>query len=179
MNTYQVYRNRYTSDTMNVNMDTGELVESYEDTHYLVPIDISGIGSKEQYDSLITEHIGKKKYRLVISPVLLDLVVDKVIPMSTLCIFCLLGQKVGYRNMVYTNTKELIEGSGYGRTHISRALSELSINGFIRECDNKLKEKGDRLILVSPLYFFLGYYPHRDGVIKDWYKGDNTSLKSL
>lgn len=155
-------------DTWEVDSLTGELLQREEEL-YINPIDVYSIVNRTMYSKLVIEHTGKRKYRLSVSPLLLDLVVDKGLTIPSLSIFCLLGQKVSYRNIIYTTTRELIEGSGYSRQTVSNSLSELSINGFIRECRNSLEGRDDRLILISPLYFFLGYYPHRDNLIKDWY----------
>jgi len=115
--------------------------------------------------------VGKRKFRLWVSPMLLDIVIEKQISIPAISILCLLGQKIGYNNMVYTTAKDISEGSGYVRQTVSSALVELGQAGFVKEVDNKLKEKDSRFLLVNPLYFFLGFYPHRDTLIKDWMLG--------
>jgi DNA-binding transcriptional ArsR family regulator len=158
-------------DRWYVDTHTGEIREWVGEATYLLPIDISKIDSRQVYDSLVKERVGKRKFRLWVSPMLLDIVIEKQISIPAISILCLLGQKIGYNNMVYTTAKDISEGSGYVRQTVSSALGELGQAGFVKEVDNKLKEKDSRFLLVNPLYFFLGFYPHRDTLIKDWMLG--------
>jgi DNA-binding MarR family transcriptional regulator len=154
-----------------VDPETGELYEvESSSTYYLPPLDISSITSRELYDSIVKVRL-KKFMKLKISPILLDVIVDRGLSIPAMSVLCLLGQKIGYNNMVYTSVKELVDGSGYIRQTVSNAIGELKDNGMLREVDNKLKEKESRLFLVNPLYFFLGYYPNRDKLLNEWMLG--------
>jgi DNA-binding transcriptional ArsR family regulator len=160
-------------DTWILNTLTGELTQDAEETNknprpYLDPIDIPSITSLEEYTKVIKEKTYRRRYKLWICPLLLDIITEKHISIPALSLLCLLGRKVGYNNMVYTSTKELAEGCGYSRQTISSSLSELKGCGLIKEPNPKLVGKDDRFILVSPLYFFLGYYPYRDVLLRDW-----------
>ena len=155
-----------------VDYTTGEVYEVRSvDITYLQPIDISAIGSKIRFDEIVRERISRRRYRLWVSPMLLDMVVEKQISIPSLSVLCLLGQKIGYNNMVYTTFKDICIGSGYVRQTVSGAIAELKEKGLLRECSHKLEERDSRFFLVNPLYFFLGYYPHRDNLIKDWIMG--------
>ena len=154
-----------------VDPETGELYEvESNNTYYLPPLDISSITSREVYDPVVKARL-KKFMKLKISPILLDVIVDRGLSIPAMSILCLLGQKIGYNNMVYTSVKELVDGSGYIRQTVSNAIGELKDNGMLREVDNKLKEKESRFFLVNPLYFFLGYYPNRDKLLNEWMLG--------
>jgi DNA-binding MarR family transcriptional regulator len=153
-----------------VDKNTGEILEVVKDIPYQQPIDISSIVSREIFEGVVNLR-RKKWYKLWISPLVLDIVIDRGISIPALSVLCLLGQRIGYNNMVYTTSKDLMVGSGYGRQAVSGAISELKQSGYIREVDNKLQERDSRFFLVNPLYFFLGYFPHRDNLIKDWMRG--------
>lgn len=159
-------------DRWYINKDTGEITEKIaSDIMYLPPIDISTITSRDVYDRLVAGRTSRRKYRLWVSPLLLDIVIERGMSIPALSILCYLGRNVGYNNMVYVTMKEIQEGSGYVRQTISTALTELKGRGFIREVSNKLEEKDSRFLLISPLYFFLGYYPNRDTLLRDWMLG--------
>lgn len=158
-------------DRWAVDPETGELYEVGErGSYYLPPLDISAITSKEIYDSVVKARV-KRFMKLKISPILLDVIVDRGLSIPAMSVLCLLGQKIGYNNMVYTSIKELVEGSGYIRQTVSGAIMELKEVGMVREVNNKLKEKESRFFLVNPLYFFLGYYPNRDKLLNEWMLG--------
>lgn len=161
-----------TTSNYAVDYSTGEIYEVRAvDISYLQPIDISAIGSKGIFENIVKERLSRKRYRLWVSPMLLDMVVEKQISIPSLSVLCLLGQKIGYNNMVYTTFKDICLGSGYVRQTVSNAITELKEKGLLRECSHKLEERDSRFFLVNPLYFFLGYYPHRDNLIKDWMLG--------
>lgn len=167
MNEKQVSSN---GDRWVVDEYTGELYEYREVIpQYQQPIDISTITSLEAYQELLTQKIGGRKFKLQVSPLLLDVVVDKVLTIPAISLFCLLGQKIGYNTIVYTSVGGLVKETGYVRQTVSLALSELKDKGFVKEPDVRLNRKGDRLLLVSPLYFFLGHFYNRDNCIKDWF----------
>lgn len=155
-----------------VDLDTGETYEEGKgrEVYYLPPLELSAITSREVYDSVVRARY-KKFMKLKISPILLDIIVERGLSIPAMSVLCLLGQKIGYNNMVYTSVKELVEGSGYIRQTVSAALGELKDGGMVREVDNKLKEKESRFLLVNPLYFFLGYYPNRDKLLNEWMLG--------
>jgi DNA-binding transcriptional ArsR family regulator len=157
-------------DTWYVDKVTGEIYQrrSHVDISYLAPVDIHNIKSRDVYNRVVVERTNNKRYRLWVCPLLLDMVIERNVSIPALSILCLLGRKVGYNNMVYTTTKELCEDGRYSRQTVSTALSELREGGFIREPNSKLEGKDDRFILISPLYFFLGYYPYRDVLLRDW-----------
>lgn len=154
---------------------TGEIVDYVvskgvvRDISYPPPIDISTINSKEIFDHIIKQRVGKKRYQLWVGSVLLDLVVGKQYHPSVFGMFCYLGQSIKYNNMVYTNTKEMGEGAGYNRDTVRRVISQLIAGGLIKDVGNKLENPIERLFLVNPRYFFLGYYPYRNVLVKDWY----------
>jgi hypothetical protein len=155
-----------------VDYNTGEaFLVTAENVSYLAPLDIKTIVSQETFNQVVKERMYRKRYRLWVSPMLLDMVIERQISIPSLSILCLLGQQIGYNNMVYTSIKKLSEGSGYVRQTVSSAVVELKSHGLLREPENKLEERESRFFLVNPLYFFLGYYPHRDNLIKDWIMG--------
>lgn len=155
-----------------VDVDTGEILSAGQSgSGYIKPIDISAIVAKDIYEEVVRSRVGKRRYKLWISPLLLDVVIDKALTIPALSVLCFLGQKIGYNNMVYITLREIGEGSGYGRQAVSKALTELRRKGFLREVGNKLEERDSRFFLVNPLYFFLGYYPVRDLLLKDWVMG--------
>lgn len=155
-----------------IDTETGEIVEKVgRDIFYLPPIDLSIITSKRIFDEVVSQRLSRKRYRLWVSPLLLDVVIERNVSIPALSILCYLGQKIGYNNMVYTTFKEIQEGSGYVRQTVSYAISELKSRNLLREVSNKLEERDSRFFLINPLYFFLGYYPNRDNLIKDWMLG--------
>lgn len=169
MNDYDVSSN---GDRWYVDTHTGEIREWVGEANYLLPIDLATITSREIFDRVVSDRIGKRRnLKLWISPLMLDVVVERRLSIPAISILCLLGQKIAYNNMVYTTAKDISEGSGYVRQTVSTALQELIMSGFVREVGNKLKEKDSRFLLVNPLYFFIGFYPHRDNLIKDWMIG--------
>ncbi len=166
----------YTSDIPDdhiVDMATGELiyVGSGADLVYSQPIDIPSITSREVYDEIVKEKTRNKRYRLLVSRVLLDVIIDKQLSIGALSVFCFLGQSIGYNNMVYTSVKEIQKGTSYSRDWVYVALEELQRAGLIREVSHKLRGKADRMFLINPVYFFLGYYPYKENLIKDWMMG--------
>lgn len=170
MDDYELSAN---GDTYLVDPLTGEIFTAThsKDPWYSKPIDISAIGSRLQYEEAIKECVGRRKYKLWVSPFLLDIVIDKQLSPSALGLFCYLGQNIGYNNMVYLTTKQIVEDTGYSRQTVSTSLSEIENNHLIRKVDNKLEGRDDRFYLVNPLYFYLGYYPNRDRIIKEWLVG--------
>lgn len=152
-----------------VNKETGEISEKIgSDVYYLPPIDLSAITSRSIYDKLIASRTSRRKYRLWVSPLLLDIVIERGMSIPALSVLCYLGRSVGYNNMVYLTMKEIQEGSGYVRQTVSSALSELKAKKYVREVGNKLEERDSRFFLISPLYFFFGYYSNRDILLRDW-----------
>jgi len=158
-----------------IDKQTGEIVAeggryAHQDISYLQPLDISSITSRGVYEEVVKARI-KKWYKLWVSPMLLDIVIERGTSIPALSTLCLLGQKIGYNNMVYTSIKELATDSGYSRQTVTGAVVELKQKGFVREVENRLEEKESRFLLINPLYFFLGYYPHRENLLKDWMMG--------
>lgn len=159
-------------DTWLIDYSTGELYEGRgENVSYVQPIDLKAITSLAYFEAVVKERLSRRRYRLWVSPMLLDMVVERQISIPSLSILCLLGQQIGYNNMVYTTSKKISEGSGYVRQTVSSAIVELKSKGLLRESENKLEERDSRFFLVNPLYFFLGYYPNRDNLIKNWIMG--------
>lgn len=164
-------------DVVHTCMDknTGEIVDYViskgitRDISYPPPIDISLLNSRDIFEKITDQKIGKKRYQLWVGNMLLDLVVDKKYHPSVFGMFCYLGQNVKYNNLIYTSTKEMSVGAGYNRDTVSKAVKKLKEEGLLREVDNKLEHPTDRLFMINPLYFFLGYYPYRSVLIKDWY----------
>lgn len=158
-----------------VDTSTGELIYKGDES-YSVPVDISTITNKGKFDQMVKDKLAGRKYRLVVSHVLLDLIVDKSLSIGALSVFCYLGQNIGYNNMTYTSIKSIQEGTSYGRDWVYMAIDELKTKGLLREVEHKLEGRADRMFLVNPVYFFLGYYPHKDNLIRDWIK-DGTILR--
>ena len=177
---YSVVLSEYVDEEGNdvqVCMDdsTGEIVEYVSskglvrEIAYPPPIDISTLNSRDIFDTIVKQKIGKKRYQLWVGSGLLDLVVGKEYHPSVFGLFCYLGQSIKYNNMVYTDSKEMSEGTGYNRDTVRKAVVQLVKAGLIRQVDNELENVVDRLFLINPRYFFLGYYPYRSVLIKDWY----------
>jgi hypothetical protein len=157
-----------------VDIYTGELVSGKElnDRGYAVPVVVSEITSREKYKQVVEDRLKINRYRLQVSHVLLDLVTERQLSIPALSVFCYLGQNIGYNNMVFTTIKDIQEGSGYTRQCVSDAIQELKKNDLVREVEHKLENKADRFFLISPVFFFLGYYPYRDNLIRSWIKGN-------
>jgi DNA-binding MarR family transcriptional regulator len=158
-------------DTWVLDPYTGELLQRGSiEPSYLPPLDISSIVSQEVFNEVVKDR--KKKWmKLWVSQLVLDIVVERNLTIPALSVLCLLGQKIGYNNMVYTNIKSLAADSGYVRQTVSNSITELKDKGFIREPNNKLNERDSRFFLVNPLYFHLGYYYNRDNIIREWIMG--------
>lgn len=169
----------YVYETINgvrcrIDTDTGEVV--MKDYRYRTPIDIFKIKTKEQYNDIVKTARGKSKWRLWVGDVLLDLIIERNISIPAASVFCCLGREVGFNNMVFTTTKELQDKTKHTRQTITLALKELKDHDLIREA-SWVKEKGSRFFLLNPLYFFLGYYPYRDHLLKKWMEEDNDCFK--
>lgn len=161
------------ADSYTVDLRTGEICDDWEEVEptYLEAINTDNIHSFDDYLDVVRDRMKGKRYRLFISPLLLDMVIEKSIGIPALCVFCMLGQKVGYGNMVYTTTREICQVTGYSRQTVSGVIQELLSHRLLKEVGKKLKGRDDRFFLISPLYFFLGYHPHRDALIKGWFMG--------
>lgn len=160
------------ADTWQIDTETGEVmgmgISGANTERYSPPIVISSIKSRGVYEEIIREKTSRRKYVLRISPLLLDVIIAKEVSIPAISVLCSLGRKIGYNNMVYTTSRELSIDSKYSRQGVSMAITELKKAGFIKEPNGKVGEKGDRFLLINPLYFFLGYYPYRDNLIRDW-----------
>jgi DNA-binding transcriptional ArsR family regulator len=155
-----------------VNEYTGEIFERGDfekEIRYSQPIELDKIVSREVYDGIVADKTSRKRYKLWVSGFVLDIVAEKVLSGKALCLLCVLGREIGYNNMVYCTLAEMILKTGYVRQTVGEALAELKNLGFVKEVKNKFKGRDDRLFLINPLYFFLGYYPHKDKLVKDWY----------
>lgn len=151
---------------------TGEVRERVVlGSRYIQPLVLDEITSKATYDKAVKEVLAGRKYRLWVSPFLLDIIIDKELEPREIGLFCFLGQNIAYNNLVYISTKEIISEMGYKRETVSRGLSVLESKFLIRKLDKKLEGKDDRMYQINPLYFFLGYYPNRDKVIGEWMMG--------
>jgi hypothetical protein len=138
-------------------------VELIADTYG--PIEIHKIKSRGQFDEMVK---AKAKYfQLSIGLDILDL---RLTPTEAVLFNCL-GKLVGYNHMVYTTTRELLVDVGCTRKTLVDCLFSLESRNLIRQVGVELEGKGDRLILVNPRYFFKGYYPYREELIKRWYLG--------
>ena len=161
------------------NKETGEILEgSWENSvqevlpaRYIKPFIISDVTNKEVFEERVKDTTARRKFRLWVSSLIPDLIVDKELSIAELGVFCYLATNIGYGYHVYTSIKDLVEGTGYVRQTVYKALDRLEEGGFIRKCSNKLTAKEDRMYMVNPLYFYLGYYPNRDNALKDWMLG--------
>jgi hypothetical protein len=156
------------------NEETGEIFEEGVPLvagRYLQPLDISGVRNKETFDVAIKATVGRRNYKLWVSPFILDIIVERELSAPALGLLCFLGQNISYHTYVYLSTKEIVEGSKYVRQTVVSSLSELLEKHLVRKMSNKLEDKGDRFLALNPLYFYLGYYPNRDNVLKDWVGG--------
>jgi|GEM_PF-4988684 len=157
--------------------ETGELIDRVaytsitRDVEYSEPLDIMSITNKVKFNQAVAYKIGKRRYNLWVGGSLLDLAIDRQVHPSELCIFFYLGREVGYNNLVYTSIGDILKGTGCGRTTVYSALQSLKDSGLIREVGIELDKDGDRMFAINPRYFFLGYYPYRQELVKDWYKG--------
>lgn len=157
-----------------VDEETGELKDYIvnesipRDIQYPSPVEIHRITGRKAFEELLSEKIGRRKYQLWVGNVLLDLAIDKDIHASIVTVFCFLGRKVGYNNIAYTSTKELVEGTGLNKRTVQRALDSLERMHLILKVVLDLDKAGDRLILINPRYFFLGYYPYRQVLVREW-----------
>lgn len=155
---------------------TGEIVDyviskqQSRNIAYPAPIEIAVLNSREIFLSTVKQSIGKRRYSLWVGEVLLDMVVDLKLHPSVFTVFCYLGRSLSYNHMVYTTTEELIKGTGYNRNTVGRAIKSLSELGMLRDAGVKLVGKSDKFFLLNPRYFFFGYYPYRQVLVRDWYK---------
>lgn len=157
--------------------ETGEILENggYSDHNkvkYLKPFILDGVNNKEVFLERVNDTVGRRKFRLWVSPLLPDLIVDKELSIAALGVFCYLATNIGYGTTVYVSIREVVEGSGYVRQTVYKALEELENGGYLRKTDNKLSLKEDRMYTMNPLYFYKGYYPHRENALKSWVMGD-------
>lgn len=132
------------------------------------PIDISSIKNKAMYEAMVRSKV--KNYNLSIGRDLLEVAIAKSLTQAEMSVFCALGDMVGYNNMVYTTTKEIVALTGCVRQTVGDILDNLERKGLIKEVGEELEGKADRFILVNPRYFFKGYYPYREKLTMDWYK---------
>ena len=159
--------------------ETGEILEGvWENSvqevlpvRYIKPFIIADVTNKEVFDERVKDTTARRKFRLWVSSLIPDLIVDKELSIAELGVFCYLATNIGYGYHVYTSIKDLVDGTGYVRQTVYKALDRLEEGGFIRRCSNKLTAKEDRMYMVNPLYFYLGYYPNRDNALKDWMLG--------
>lgn len=161
------------NDILRYDVNTGEVLEDEVilGRGYVKPFDISVIHCKEDFDKSVVEVLARRKFKLWVSPLLLDVIIERKLSSPALGIYCFLGQSIGYSTYVYLTIKEMSEGSGYVRQTVYKTLDELEEAGLIRKVGNKLKNREDRFYAINPLYFYLGYYPNRENALKDWMMG--------
>lgn len=154
-----------------LNVDTGELVE----LSYSEPIDTKKMVCRDSYNQEILRVRGKKKWRVGLGQLVLDLVIDRLLSIPALSLFCAMGREVGYHNVVMITNKEMREKTSYSRQTISNCIQELKREGLIKEAEWSIKGKEDRLFFLNPLYFYMGYYPYRDALLKQWWEETSIS----
>lgn len=81
-------------------------------------------------------------------------------------IFCWLGNQVSDGNKANIDTKDIASHFKMDKSIISKALKELE-EGFLIKIEHS--SGSDRVIAVSPTYFFKGQYELQPGLIKRWY----------
>jgi hypothetical protein len=156
--------------------ETGELIDRVASTNilmdleYISPIDISGITSRLKFEEVVAGKIGRKRYNLWVGSSLLDLAIDKQVHPAPLCVLFYLGRSVAYNNLAYTSVQDIIKGTGHTKSTVYMALQTLEGIGLIKDVGVNLDRESDRLFTVNPRYFFLGYYPYRQELVKGWYK---------
>ena len=92
MNDYDVSSN---GDRWYVDTHTGEIREWVGEANYLLPIDLATITSREIFDRVVSDRVGKRRnLKLWISPLMLDVVVERRLSIPAISILCLLGQKI-------------------------------------------------------------------------------------
>lgn len=148
------------------------LFEGKDEFGYINPIIISEIDSKEVFDVIV--RMRRKKFmKLYINPLFLDVISDRVLSNQGLYVLSVLAQNIGYNSMVYTTVEDIVKETELPRYKVSLAISELKEKGFLREPSNRLLEKNARFLILNPVYFFLGYYSQREGLLRDWVMGRN------
>ena len=129
------------------------------------PLTWEDVCDRDTYKRVVKGYKGNHKYKLWISPLLLE-VISELSPTGVKVLF-LIAKQVGWHNVAYVHLPEFYEHCS--RPSVYRALKELRDMGLLREMSNNLP-KGDRLYKVSPVYFYLGWYPYRDVLVKNWIK---------
>lgn len=95
------------------------------------------------------------------------LTMDGGLSAYALRIFCWIGNQVEDGNKANIDTKAIATHFKMDKSVISKALKELE-EGLLIKIEHK--EGSDRVIAVSPVYFFRGQYELQPGLIKRWYR---------
>lgn len=94
------------------------------------------------------------------------LTMDGGLSAYALRIFCWIGNQVEDGNKASIDTKDIATHFKMDKSVISKALKELE-EGLLIKIEHK--EGSDRVIAVSPTYFFKGEYSLQAGLVKRWY----------
>ncbi len=81
-------------------------------------------------------------------------------------IFCWIGNQVADGNKANIDTKVIVAHFKMDKSVVSRALKELE-DGFLIKVEHSAGS--ERVIAVSPTYFFKGDYSLQAGLVKRWY----------
>ena len=95
------------------------------------------------------------------------LTMDGKLSTNALKILCWVGNQVEDGNKANIDTKDIVTHFKMDKSVISKALKELE-DGLLIKIEYSVGS--DRVIAVSPTYFFKGQYELQPGLIKRWYK---------
>lgn len=94
------------------------------------------------------------------------LTMDGGLSAYALRIFCWLGNQVEDGNKANIDTKDIASHFKMDKSVISKALKELE-EGLLIKIEHSAGS--DRVIAVSPTYFYKGRYELQAGLVKRWY----------
>lgn len=94
------------------------------------------------------------------------LTMDGKLSSNGLKIFCWLGNQVENGNKANIDTKQIVAHFKMDKSLISKALKELE-EGLLIKIEHSAGS--DRVIAVSPTYFYKGDYSLQAGLVKRWY----------
>ena len=110
--------------------------------------------------------MGDNYYKLKIQNID-QLTMDGKLSAYALRIFCWIGNQVTDGNKANIDTRDIVTHFKLDKSVISKALKELE-EGLLIKIEHSAGS--DRVIAVSPIYFYLGDYSLQFGLIKRWYK---------
>lgn len=149
---------------------TGEVLHNHvQGEEYIQPLDVTKIINRQVFEEEVRNRIGRKKWKLMVSPLLLDLVTDRNISIAAISVFCCLGRNVSLYNLCCMSVQEVVDQTVYKKQTVNEAIRDLKEGGYLKEVVEL--EGKDRLFCVNPLYFFLGFYPYREKLLRDWMRG--------